>query len=108
MKVKRTENESREYRRPGPYTVAVEQEGFSPEGWANDSATPLTINGLARALLEPPLLLAPLLPQLDVSTNARHKPITSAKSRGCRGQRLEKALGKRLEMVSESEHLSSA
>ncbi|KAM7227730.1 hypothetical protein CapIbe_021427 [Capra ibex] len=35
---------------------------------------------------------------LDVPTNARHKPITPAKSRGCQGQRLEKALGKLLEM----------
>lgn len=48
--------------------------------------------------MEPSLLLAPLLSQLDVPTNARHKPITPAKSRGCQGQRSEKALGKLLEM----------
>ncbi|XP_016075317.1 PREDICTED: opalin [Miniopterus natalensis] len=48
----------------------MDQETIFPEGWAEDLATPLTINGLARALLEPPLALSPLLSQLDVSTNS--------------------------------------
>lgn len=44
-----------------------------PRGMGQDLATPLTINGLARALLEPPLALSLLLSQLYVLTNARHK-----------------------------------
>ncbi|EPQ19718.1 hypothetical protein D623_10025729 [Myotis brandtii] len=52
----------------------MEQETIFLEGWAEDSATPLTINGSASALLEPPLALSPLLSQLDVPANARHKP----------------------------------
>lgn len=57
----------------------MQQEPISPEGWAKDLATPLTINGLARALLEPPLVLSPLLSQLDIPTNGRHRPITLAR-----------------------------
>lgn len=60
---------------PG-YAVAMEQETFFLKGWAEDWATPLTINGLARAPLEPPLALSPSLSQSNVPATARRKPRT--------------------------------
>ena len=71
-----------------------------PEGWADDLATPLTINGLARALMEPPLALSRLLSQLDAPTNVETQANNSSKKGVRRGWCLVKVLGRLSEMVS--------
>ena len=78
---------------PGPSMVAMTQETFFPGGWAKDSATPLTINGLASILLEPPLALSPLLSQLDGPTNARHTPTPPARKELAKGSVWRRLLG---------------
>ena len=70
----------------------MEQGTIFPEGRAEDLATPLTINGLARALLEPPLALSPLLAQLDVPTNVEHKPVTLERQELAEDKHLRKVL----------------
>jgi hypothetical protein len=75
---------------PEPYAVARGQEPVFSKGWAEGLATPLTINGLAKAPLEPPLALPPQLSQLGVPTNGRHQPITPARkelAKGCAWRR---------------------
>lgn len=82
-KLKRTENKHKEDKGPKLHTVTKEEKPIFPKGWAEGVATPLAINGLARALWEPPLAL-PL--QLDASTNGRHKQNTTSMKGACRRQ----------------------
>ncbi|XP_074195398.1 opalin isoform X5 [Rhinolophus sinicus] len=71
----------------------MKQETIFPEGWAENLATPLTINGFARTLLEPPLALSPLLSQLDSPTNVRHKSITPVRKELAGGSVWRRFLG---------------
>lgn len=71
----------------------MEQQPIFPEGWTEGLATPLTINGLTRVLLEPPLSLPLQLCQLTVPTNERHKPITPARKELAKGSVQRRFLG---------------